>query len=47
MFLNGKENKWQTKVDTESCRKFVEKGVFGKKLYVWSGLDKIRMNLFK
>lgn len=41
------EKKTSDELDTESCRRFVEKGVFGKKLYVWSGLDKIGMNLFK
>ena len=41
----------KTRDKLKQAQKVVEglrkKGVFGKKLYVWSGLDKIGMNLFK
>ena len=47
LFLNGKEKQGQIKMDIENCKIFVNKGIFGKELYVWSGLSKIGMNLIK
>ena len=47
LFLNGKEKQGQIKMDLENCKIFVNKGIFGKELYVWSGLSKIGMNLSK
>ena len=34
-------------MDVESCKRFVEKEIFGKELYVWLGLAKIGVNLIK
>ena len=31
----------------ESCKRFVEKGIFRKEFYVWSELAKIGINLIK
>ena len=47
LFPNGKENKAQTNMDIENCKFFLKKEIFGKEFYVWSGINKIGINLIK
>ena len=42
-------SKWERKqgtsrMDIESCKRFVKKEIFRKEVYLWSGLSKIGMN---
>ena len=55
LFLNGKENKVHTKINIESCRRFVEKVIFffffkvifRKEFYVWLELTETGINFIK